>query len=196
MDGNNLSFDEIVKIKLKGKMYFKYNDKVIAKRNFKNKVIISSFMMGLSLIGIVLSFLVESYYSTFFAMPFLYSLYLIGAAFTQKDKIKCKSFFSPERKYNRLSTNGDIVNETKINVIRYVFNIFIILYVIFVIPFIVSIVQDVKVNLVLKSILAIVMLLDTTICFLYYYLISCKEHISIYYGRYLYYYKNKFYDFN
>ena len=82
---NDLSLEEIKDIKLKGKMYFEYNDKVISKRHFKNKIIFSSILILLSLTGIVSSFLSKTWFSLFFVLPLLYGLYLIGAAFTQKE---------------------------------------------------------------------------------------------------------------
>ena len=106
---NDLSLDEIKEIKLKGKMYFEYNDKVISKRHFNNKIIFSSILILLSLAGIVSSFLSKTWLSLIYVLPLLYGLYLFSAGFTQKERIKCNSLFSPNREYNRLTSDGNIV---------------------------------------------------------------------------------------
>ena len=121
---NDLSLDEIKEIKLKGKMYFEYNDKVISKRHFKNKIIFSSILILLSLAGIVSSFLSKTWLSLIYILPLFYGLYLISAGFTQKERIKCNSLFSPNREYNRLTSDGNIVTENKVNIIKIVFGIF------------------------------------------------------------------------
>lgn len=83
---NDLSLDKIKEIKLKGKMYFEYNDKVISKRHFKNKIIFSSILILLSLAGIVSSFLSKTWLSLIYILPLLYGFYLICAGFTTRRK--------------------------------------------------------------------------------------------------------------
>ena len=192
---SDLSLEEIKEIKLKGKMYFEFNDKVISKYLFRNKLIFSSILILLSLAGIVSSFLSKNRYILFFIFPLLYGLYLTIAGFTQKERIKCNSLFSPNREYNRLTSDGNIVTEKKVNIIKIVFGIG--SYVLFILGifFFMSIFIVEKSILSLRTILKILMILDADI-----YLLSClrfgKNYHSKFNGTYFYLYKNKYYKFD
>lgn len=192
---NDLSLEEIKEIKLKGKMYFEYNDKVISKRNFKNKIIISCLLILFSLIGIVSPFLSKAWFSFAFVMPFLHGLYLIGAAFTQKEKIKCKSIFSPNREYNRLTSDGNIVTEKKINIIKIVFGIGSVVLFGLGVFFFISIFNSNDVDFTLRIITVVSMVLAGIIYYLAYLKFS-NEHHSSYNGKYSYYYNGKCYKFD
>lgn len=192
---SDLSLEEIKEIKLKGKMYFEYNDKVISKRHFKNKIIFSSILILLSLAGIVSSFLSKNSYILFFIFPLLYGLYLIIAGFTQKERIKCNSLFSPLRVYNRLTSDGNIVTENKVNIIKIVFFIGSDVLVVLGILVFMSIVIDDKLVLTLRIIPKILMILDADVYFLAFLKIG-NEYYSKFNGTYSYLYKNKFYKFD
>ena len=192
---NELSFEEIKEIKLKGKMYFEYNDKVISKRHFKNKIIFSSILILLSLTGIVSSFLSKAWLSLIYILPLLYGLYLIGASFTQKERIKCNSLFSPKREYNRLTSGGNIVTENKVNIIKIVFGIGSVALIGLGIFFFISIFNYEELDLTLKIILMISMVLDAVVYYLAYLKFSNEYH-SKFNGTYSYLYKDKYYKFD
>ena len=174
---NDLSLEEIKEIKLKGKMYFEYNDKVISKRHFKKKIIISSILILLSLTGIVSSFLSKIWLSLIYILPLLYGLYLISAGFTQKERIRCNSLFSLEREYNRLTSDGNIVTENKVNIIKIVFGIGSVALIGLGIFFFISIFNYEELDLTLRIILMISMVLDVVDYYLAY-LKSIIEHHS------------------
>lgn len=191
----DLSLDEIKEIKLKGKMYFEYKDKVISKRNYKNKILTSSLLIMLSLAGIVLSSFLRPLLSLLFVLPSLYGLYLLSAAFLQKEKISCASFFTPKRIYNRLTSNGDIVTEGKKNIVNILFligsSVLISLGVFF--SFLIFNIKDK--DFVLK--ISLVVTIISTI--LIYYLSILKfssEYHSKNNGIYSYFYKGKYYKFD
>lgn len=192
---NDLSLEEIKEIKLKGKMYFEYNDKVISKRHFKNKIIFSSILILLSLTGIVSSFLSKTWLSLIYILPLLYGLYLISAGFTQKERIKCNTLFSPKREYNRLNSDGNIVTENKVNIIKIVFGIGSVALIVLGTFFCISIFNYEELDLTLKIILMISMILDAVVYFLAYLKFSTGHH-SKFDGTYSYLYKDKYYKFD
>ena len=186
------------KVKLKSGLfwdYFEYNDKVISKRHFRNKIIVSCMLIVFSLAGIITSFLSKNWYSLFFSLPLLYGWYLIGAAFTQKDKIKCISFFSSSREYNRLTSDGNIVTEKKINIIKIVFGIGSVVLIGLGIPFFIILLESNEINSILKNILAISIILSIIIYYLSYLKFSNEFHSKLY-GTYLYFYNGKYYKFD
>jgi len=191
----DLSFEEIKEIKLKGQMYFEYNDKVISKRHFRNKILVSCILILLSMAGIVSSFLSKTWLSLFFVLPLLYGLYLIGAAFAQKDKIKCKSFFSSSRKYNRLTSDGNIVTEKKINMMKIVFGVGSIVLIGFGTASFILVLFFNDIDLTLRIITAILFVLTAIINYLAYLKFS-NEYYSNLEGTYLYLYKDKYYKFD
>lgn len=192
---NDLSLEEIKEIKLKGKMYFEYNDKVISKRHFKNNIILSSILILLSLVVIVSSFLFKTRLSLIYILPLLYGLYLICAGFTQKERIKCNSLFSPKREYNRLNSDGNIVTENKVNIITIIFGIGRYALIGLGTFFCISIFNYEELDLTLKIILMISMILDAVVYFLAYLKFSNGHH-SQFDGTYSYLYKDKYYKFD
>ncbi len=190
---NDLSLEEIKEIKLKGKMYFEYNDKVISKRHFRNKIIVSCVLILLSLTGIVSSFLSKALFCLIFILPLLYGLYLICSAFIQKNMIKCNSIFSPNREYNRLTSDGNIVTEKKINIIKIVFGIGSVVLIGLGFYFLITIL-DSK-DHTIKTILLISMPLTMVIYYLAY-LKFGNEHYSKFNGTYSYLYNGKYYKFD
>ena len=192
---NDLSLEEIKEIKLKGKMYFEYNDKVISKRHFKKKIIISSILILLSLTGIVSSFLSKIWLSLIYILPLLYGLYLISAGFTQKERIRCNSLFSLEREYNRLTSDGNIVTENKVNIIKIVFGIGSVALIGLGIFFFILIFNYEELDLTLRIILMISMVLDAVVYYLAYLKISNEYH-SKFNGTYSYLYNGKYYKFD
>lgn len=192
---NDLSLEEIKEIKLKGKMYFEFNDKVISKRHFRNKIIFSSILILLSLPGIVSSFLSKTWLSLIYILPLLYGLYLISAGFTQKERIKCNSLFSPSREYNRLTSDGNIVTENKVNIINIVFGIGLVALIGLGIFSFISISNYKELDLTLRIILMISMVLDAVVYYLAYLKFRYEYH-SKFNGTYSYLYKDKYYKFD
>lgn len=192
---NDLSLEEIKEIKLNGKMYFEFNDKVISKRHFRNKIIFSSILILLSLAGIVSSFLSKTWLSSIYILPLLYGLYLIIAGFTQKERIKCNSLFSLSREYNRLTSDGNIVTENKLNIIKIVFGIGSVALIGLGIFFFISIFNYEELDLTLRIILMISMVLDAVVYYLAYLKFSSEYH-SKFNGTYSYLYNGKYYKFD
>ena len=176
-------------------MYFEFNDKVISKRHFRNKIIFSSMLILLSLAGIVSSFLSKTGLSLIYILPLLYGLYLISAGFTQKERIKCNSLFSPSREYNRLTSDGNIVIEKKVNIIIIVFGIGSVAFIGLGIHFFNSIFNYEELDLTLRIILMISMVLDAVVYYLAYLKFSNEYH-SKFNGTYSYLYKDKYYKFD
>ena len=152
-------------------------------------------MLPPSLTGIVSSFLSKAWLSLIYILPLLYGLYLIGAAFTQKERIKCNSLFSPKREYNRLTSDGNIVTENKVNIIKIVFGIGSVALIGLGIFFFISIFNYEELDLTLKIILMISMVLDAIVYYLAYLKFSNEYH-SKFHGKYSYCYKGKYYKFD
>ena len=149
----------------------------------------------LSLAVIVLSFFSIPWLSLISALPFLYGIYLMVAAFTQKEKIKFNSIFSSIRRYKRLTSDGNIVTEAKINIITRIFWIGSIVTILLGSFSIVSIFIKDDLDLTLKIITISLMAFDT----IFFYPVLMRfssEHLSPDYGKYLYYYKGEYYESN
>ena len=108
---NDLSFEEIKNIKLNGKMYFEYNDKVISKRINKSNLILGVLIAIVSVAGLVVSVLGKWYWLFPFIFPLIFGVLLVVKAFIQKDKIKCSSLLNAHREKNRLTSDGNVVSE-------------------------------------------------------------------------------------
>lgn len=191
---NELSVEEKKKIMLKGVMYFEYNDKVISKRHFKNKLIISLSLISLSLIGFILSLILEVWFVLLFIFPCLVGLYVLVAAFTQKEKVKCKSLLSSQRKYNRLTSDGNIVTEDKVNVIKIILPIGISVYIVIAMFFFLLLLNS-DLGFIFRITIELLTILNVIICFITFYKFY-GENYSKFNGKYLYYYKGKYYKFD
>ncbi len=109
----SLSDDEIKEIKLKGKLYFEYDDKVISKRRFKWNLVVGILQLFISIIGIVISIILGIRGYLAFIISLIDGTTLVYIAVSQKNRIKCSSFFSPTRIITRLNSHGNIVQENK-----------------------------------------------------------------------------------
>ncbi len=113
---NDLSFEEIKNIKLNGKMYFEYNDKVISKRINKSNLILGVLIAIVSVAGLVVSVLGKWYWLFPFIFPLIFGVLLVVKAFIQKDKIKCSSLLNAHREKNRLTSDGNVVSEKRFSI--------------------------------------------------------------------------------
>ena len=113
---NDLSLEEIKEIKLKGKMYFEYNDKVISKRINKSNLILGALIAMVSVAGVVVSILGKWYWLFPFIFPLIFGVLLVVKAFIQKDKIKCSSLLNAHREKNRLTSDGNVVSEKRFSI--------------------------------------------------------------------------------
>ncbi|MCR4898781.1 MAG: hypothetical protein K5892_06095 [Acholeplasmatales bacterium] len=121
MPKDALPIEEINKIQLEGKMYFEYKDKVISKRRF-NKLISCGLLLSLlSICGIVLSFIYQWTCVFYFGFSLFYGVIFTIIALTQKNMINCKSILCHFRKGTRLSSDGNVVVESKFNWVRFLF---------------------------------------------------------------------------
>ena len=192
---NEISFEEKKKIMLKGVMYFEYNDKVISKRRFKKRIIIFFILILLSLVGFILSSVMNVWQGIFFILPFIFALYILCVAFTEKEKIRCKSLFSSLWEYNRQTSDGNIVKENKVNILKVIFGIEILIFLFLTVYFLCSILFGNKSSSMGIVTIALLMLLTSIISSIYF-LMFFIEHHSILDGKYLYYYKGKYYKFD
>ena len=194
---NNLSYEEIKEIKLKGTMCFEYNDKVISKRIFLKNLILGILLITFSIIGIVYCSIANLIFYLVFIFPLLYGLVSIFKAFLFKDKIKCSSYLNTKRIKNRLSSKGTIVAEIKFNPIKIVsfttmcFETFV-SFCLFIAIFI-QLIEN-KFNEKFYLIIAIFFIIYTVLCFIAG-LICLDSDMEITHGRFSYKYKRKIYQF-
>ena len=113
-----LSYEEINEIKLKGTMYYEYNDKIISKRIFLRNLTFGIFLIAISIFGIVYFLINEYKYTISFAFSFLYGITLTIQSFLFKNKIKCSSILCNDRIKNRLTSEGNIVTENKLKTFK------------------------------------------------------------------------------
>ncbi len=187
----NLTVEEIKEIKINGKMYFEYNDKIISKRLFIKKIIISSILLALTIAGIVFSMLSKGSYYLFFVLPFLYAIFLLISAIVTKDKIKCSSLFISNREKNRLTSNGNIVTECKKNIIIIIFGICSSLLLIVFFLFSIAIIE---IEILYKGEIIILGFLSTIANYIS--ILSVNIPRSKLIGKYSYVYKGKTYFFD
>lgn len=185
-----MSNDEKNEIMLKGTKLFEYKDKVIAKRNFKRNFIVGMILTIISISGMVVSFIGEWYWLFAFVFSFVYGLLLITKALTEKKTIKCSSLLCCNRVKNRLTSDGNVVEDDMFNFMRLI--TFIVLYlVLFVDVFMSIIVLSSSDQIKLKIPFVIIAALNIIS-----FVISLKgvnEHHSRFEGNYSYYYNGKYY---
>ena len=115
-----MSIEEKKEIMLKGKKIFEYKDKVITKRIFKRNLIFGMIFVVLSTIGLVISFLSKWYWLLTFIFSLAYGLLLVIKAFKEKNSIVCSSLLCSNRTKNRLTSDGNIVEERKFNFLFFI----------------------------------------------------------------------------
>lgn len=195
---DNLSYEEIKEIKLKGTMYFEYNDKVIPKKIFLKNLIYGILLIVFSITGIVYCSLGNLFFYLAFIFPLLYGLVLTFKAFLFKNKIKCSSYLNVRRIKNRLSSNGNIVNENKFNPLKIVS--YTVMYIQTVISFylfvaiIVQLIEN-KFNEKFYLIIAIFLIIYTVLCFISTLINSNNPYMGTTNGKFSYKYKHKIYQF-
>ena len=191
---NDLSLEEIKEIKLKGKMYFEYNDKVISKRINKSNLIFGTLIAMVSTAGVVVSILGKWYWLFPFIFPLIFGVLLFVKAFVQKDKIKCSSLLNAHREKNRLTSDGNVVSEKRFSIMglfAFLMNQLTIWVGIMIAIFALS-AND---GNVYALPLLIVVIAD---CILSYvgYIKTSNEYHSRLNGKYSYYYNGKYYKFD
>lgn len=194
---NSLSNEEIKEIKLKGTMYFEYDDKVISKRIFLKNLIFGIVLIAFSIIGIVCCIISNLVYCLAFIFPLLYGFVLTLRAFLFKDKIKCSSYLSVKRIKNRLSSNGTIVTEDKFNPINIILNIIMYLQLFISTIFCIAlIIQYTEHNSggIINIIIAVILIVSALLYFIST-LKNNNSYISTIDGKFLYKYKEKIYQF-
>ena len=186
-----LSKDEKNEIMLNGTMYFEYNDKVIANRNFNRNLILGSILSLISIVGIVISILGKWYWLFTFVFSLFYGTLLVIKALTQKDKIKCTSLLCGNRIKNRLTSEGNIVQDNKFNFMRFItmLGLYLVIFVgVFMAIFALT-EKDV-------STFAIVFVIIDALNIIIYFtsLKGINEHQSKFNGKYTHLYKEKYYN--
>lgn len=109
---NNLTDKEKMDIKVKSKCYFRYKDKIIADRKFKNNLICGIILFVCSAICFGLLFANDlKVYAAFQIVPFIFGGIFIMKAILQKDKVKIDSLLNFERARYRLTFDKNAVCE-------------------------------------------------------------------------------------
>lgn len=191
---NDLSLEEIKEIKLKGKMYFEYNDKVISKRINKANLIFGTLIAMVSTAGVVVSILGKWYWLFPFIFPLIFGVLLVVKAFVQKDKIKCSSLLNAHREKNRLTSDGNVVSEKRFSIMG-IFAFLMNQLTIWVGIMIAIFALSANDGNVYALPLLIVVIAD---CILSYvgYIKTSNEYYSRLNGKYSYYYNGKYYKFD
>ena len=191
---NDLSLEEIKEIKLKGKMYFEYNDKVISKRINKSNLILGALIAMVSASGVVVSILGKWYWLFPFIFPLIFGVLLVVKAFVQKDKIKCSSLLNAHREKNRLTSDGNVVSEKRFSIMG-IFAFLMNQLTIWVGIMIAIFALSANDGNVYALPLLIVVIAD---CILSYvgYIKTSNEYHSRLDGKYSYYYNGKYYKFD
>lgn len=191
---NDLSLEEIKEIKLKGKMYFEYNDKVISKRINKANLIFGTLIAMVSTAGVVVSILGKWYWLFPFIFPLIFGVLLVVKAFVQKDKIKCSSLLNAHREKNRLTSDGNVVSEKRFSIMG-IFAFLMNQLTIWVGIMIAIFALSANDGNVYALPLLIVVVAD---CILSYvgYIKTSREYHSRLDGKYSYYYNGKYYKFD
>lgn len=190
---NDLSLEEIKEIKLKGKMYFEYNDKVISNRSFNRNILLGSIFLMISIAGVVISFLGKWYWMFAFVFTLFYGALLMIKALSQKEKIKCSSLLSGHRVKNRLTSDGNVTQDNKFNFIRFI--AFLGLYLVMFVGIFMGIFT--LTGKEISTLALAFVILDALNMIVYF--ISIKginEHHSKFNGTYSYLYNGKYYKFD
>lgn len=187
---DNLSLDEIKDIKMKGTMYFVFGDKVFAKRNFKNNLMCGILLLILSIIGIFLSFVGKLYWLFIFVFTFIYGVLLLIKAITEKDKINCSSILCFNREINRYTSDKNVVRESKISLFNFITKWGTVLLYAGIYMIILSFIfVDLFVAITFSTLVVL------NLCIFCY--AGSKQKLYRYEsGKYIYYYKEKYYIFN
>ena len=108
-----LTEEQKVNIKVKGKCYLRYKDKVLAKRRF-NKDLICGFVLSLfATVYISVSILSNKpWFALVQTVPLCYGMIFIIRAFVQKNRIKADSLLNFDRVKYRLTSENNAVYES------------------------------------------------------------------------------------
>ena len=183
----NLSMEEKKEIKLNGVLFYEYHDKVLLKRNFRKGMIVSGIILFLALTGIIGSSVLEFWYvMTFYLVSLFTGILLLIKSLMSRNRINVSSFLCFSRKKARLTSNGDIVFEDKVSVLKYVLVVLNIIMVLFPILFSAF---NISVPVIIMCVLSIVL---SFFCFT---ILLTLDSIYSRDGYYTYLYKGKYYEF-
>jgi len=188
-----LSFEEIKKIKLNGTIYFEYNDKVISKRIFIEKFITGLSLLLISTLGCIFATLNNWYFALLFVFSILYGFVLTFSSLVFKNKINCSSILCFQRVKNRLSSNGNVVNEKRFNFLQYIIYLGCGFQYVFGFYMVINSLDS---NIYLSH--KIIILICEVVSIIIYYIAILRnitQGHSKYDGTYSYYYEGKFYKF-
>lgn len=192
MSGQRTTEEEWKNIRLKGKLYCEYNDKVVAKRVFRNKLIIGISTIILSIFGMVYSAIYDWLFILWFVVPLIFGLIILIMAFSQKEKINCYSQFCLKRKRTRMTSDGKITVEGRNSFVKiFLYPGWIIsgasLIYFFIVLFTIN-----NIDTIPKVVLSITAGLLVILCFLSFMLLTTlSTHDET---TYMYYYNGKFYS--
>ncbi|MDY5982746.1 MAG: hypothetical protein SPJ17_03550 [Anaeroplasma sp.] len=184
---HNLSMEEEKEIKLNGVLFYEYHDKVLLKRNFRKGMIVSGIILFLALTGIIGSSVLEFWYvMTSYLVSLFTGILLLIKSLMSKNRINVSSFLCFSRKKARLTSNGDIIFENKVSVLKYVLAV---LNIIMVLGPILFSVLNISVPVTIMCVLSIVL---SFFCFT---ILFTIDFICSWDGYYTYLYKGKYYEF-
>ena len=186
----SLSNEDKNEIKLHGILCYEYDDKVIAQRKYRKKLIYGIIYIFISILGIISSLMINWPLLFVFIPSLLEGVLLIIKAIAQKDIINCYSFLCIKPKRTRLSSKGNIVVESKINFMYVCIVSLLFLQLFFCIFF--GIYNFVKKDNVIFNVIFLI----SSITYWILYLLTIKkndEYLSPLEGKYKYLYKGKYY---
>ena len=186
-----LSNEEKNKIMLQGIMYFEYNDKVISKRKFNHNLIFGYIISLISFVGIIISFFGEWYWVFSFVFLLIYGILLMIKALTQKDKIKCSSLLNSYTIKNRLTSDGNVTQDIKFNLIKYIVTLG--LYLVLIVN-VLMVIYTLGMENISTLDIVIVIFDSLNIIVSIFSLKGVNEYK--YNGKYIYLYKGKYYKFD
>ena len=117
----NLSMEEKKEIKLNGVLFYEYHDKVVLKRNFRKGMLFSGIVLFFTLIGIIISAIFGLWYVMIFYFVSLFTgILLLIKSLMSRNRIKVSSILCFDRQKARLTSNGEVVLDSKASVLKYI----------------------------------------------------------------------------
>ena len=191
-DEKELSQEEKQEIALNGELFFEFKDKYKANRIFKRDVIFGSILVFTSFGAIIIAFLFQWYWMFVFSISLCNGIFAIIKGYKLKGRVNCASFFSINRFKTRLNSDGKIVREKTISYMQ----LFALLNIVSILGWLAFAFVGFKENnnyeyaTIVYAVLAVIDWLTTFV----YFRIMFADHLSTFDGRFIYKYKDKYYQ--
>ena len=154
-------------------------------------MIFGSIISLISIVEIIISFFGEWQLALSFIFLLIYGVLLIIKALIQKDKIKCSSLLNSCTIKNRLTSDGNVTQDIKLNLIKYIVDLILNLVLIFNVLMTISTLANESIS-ILTIVFVILDVLNIIVS-----IFSLKGVNEYKYnGKYIYLYKEKYYKFD